>query len=245
MIPMPELSTARSLNADTVAAPWWWRRADWLYASIVSGTMLDAQADPEAKHPVEVSHLGSLTFADGGLVIGDPYIMWDDDAKPVIQHLGSTPYEVVAARAVVGPDHRRNAAALLVGPAEEEIVSWDMARWSDPELSGLGGQEMYGYGVDAGTGCFASTSAAPTMIRVLSEDEGMLEDPLSQIFESGKSGGAGVRAPEAGAEPVAVFESGWGDGFYPTWLGRNAAGQIVLVLTDFMLISDPENAQAV
>lgn len=58
MIPMPELSTARSLNADTVAAPWWWRRADWLYASIVSGTMLDAQADPETKHPVEVSTSG-------------------------------------------------------------------------------------------------------------------------------------------------------------------------------------------
>lgn len=238
---MPLLVTPSSSNPGGQDAPWWWRRADWLYGSLLSGSLSHHGKDAEEKHPVELSDIDTLTFADGGLVIGDPYLLWGEDAEPILQRLQPTSYEVVAARAVVGPDHRRNAGALLVGAAGE-VVSWDMARWSDPDLTGLNGEEMYGYGVDAGTGCFASTSAAPTMIRVLADDEGMLGDPLSQVFESGTSGGAGVRAPEAGAEPVAVFESGWGDGFYPTWLGSDAAGEIILVLTDFMLTADPSQA---
>lgn len=235
MTQMPVNSASWSGSADTT--PWWWHRANWLYGALLNGSLADHGGAEPAKYPVEFRELGSLDFSGGELVIGDPYLMWDD-TRPIVQWLLPQAYDVVTARAVVGLEHRRNAAAMLVG-APDAITSWDIARWSDQDPGSLGEEEMYGYGVDAGTGCFASAEAAPTMMRVLSEDAGMLEDPLSQIFESGTSGGGGVRAPEEGADLVAVFESGWGDGFYPTWLGRNSAGEIVLVLTDFMLTGDP------
>lgn len=58
------------------------------------------------------------------------------------------------------------------------------------------------------------------------------------------SDGIGTRSavvvvPEEGAAPVAACSSGWGDGAYPTWLGLDAAGNVTVAVTDFLLTGDP------
>ena len=73
----------------------------------------------------------------------------------------------------------------------------------------------------------------------------MLEDPISRALVDDKIGtdSAAIVAPEAGAVPVALFSSGWGDGSYPTWLGLSGRGDIVAAVTDFLLTADPCEAQ--
>src|SRR3954453_7601040 len=216
-------------------APWWWLRANWVYAAITSGALPDHDGtDGNSPVPVALGLLGRLSFDDGRLVVADPYLM-GEDAVPVVQELVALPYDVVAATATVGPDHPRIAAALLVR-GDDPVVSWQMAHWPDQDLASLGPQEFFGYGVDAGTGCFASPAGAEAAGRVLMADAGMLADPVSAALFSGSPGaGAAVVAPAAGAVPLAVCPSGWGDGSYPTWLGLNDRDEVAVAMTDFLL----------
>ncbi len=32
-----------------------------------------------------------------------------------------------------------------------------------------------------------------------------------------------------------MFETGWGDGLYPTWFGLDRAGDVIVAMTDFLL----------
>ncbi|MGW6918344.1 DUF4241 domain-containing protein [Kitasatospora sp. NPDC054939] len=58
------------------------------------------------------------------------------------------------------------------------------------------------------------------------------------------------RARAAGREPVVVtdstgshsftaFPAGWGDGCYPTWVGRTADGGVTGFLTEFFVVPQP------
>jgi hypothetical protein len=221
------------------SAPWWALRANWLYTALASGELKDHDGNVEkARLPVRLDSVGSLSFEDGRLVVADPYLM-DEEPAPIVQELLSRPYDVMAATVEVGPDHPRIAAAMLVSGIDA-IVAWEMAHWPGQDPASLGSEEFVGYGVDAGTGCFASPAAAKVAGRVLAADGGMLEDPISRALFSGPpAAGAAVIAPEEGAPPVAVFSSGWGDGLYPTWLGLNQHGDVAVAITDFLLTRDP------
>lgn len=201
--------------------------------------MSDHDAERELRQlPIALDSLGSLSFTDGQLVVADPYLM-DADPAPIVQRLRSQPYEVVLARAEMGPDHLRIAAAMLVADLEH-FSEWRMAHWPEQDPATLTGDQFFGYGVDAGTGCFADVGAARVASRVLAADAGMLEDPVSRaLFSSAPAAGAAVVSPEAGAKEIAIFSSGWGDGFYPTWLGMTGNGEVAVAITDFLLTSDP------
>ncbi|MFD8809904.1 DUF4241 domain-containing protein, partial [Streptomyces sp. NPDC059597] len=104
-----------------------------------------------------------------------------------------------------------------------------------PAPPARGEDEFYGYGVDAGTGCFYDASADGAF----PDCEGD-EGPLWDAFEDSKwaPGPHRVTSPDAGHDLIA-FSSGWGDGAYPTWIGRDAAGEITCFLTDFFVAPDP------
>ena len=147
----------------------------------------------------------------------------DVEPAPVVQVVLSEPYDVLVATAEVGPDHPRIAAAALISESDA-LVAWEMAHWMGQDPSALGSEEFFGYGVDAGTGCFASPAAAQVAGRVLAADGGMLEDPISRaLFSGAPAAGAAVVAPENGAPAIAVFSSGWGDGMYPHLARRERA----------------------
>ena len=220
-------------------APWWWLRASWLYAALTSGELPDHDGTGEkARFPVTLDAVGQVELDHGRLVVADPYLM-DVQPAPVEQVLLSEPYDVLVATARVGPEHPRIAAAALISESDP-VVAWDMAHWAGQDVSALGPEEFFGYGVDAGSGCFASLSAARVAGRVLAADGGMLEDPISRALSSGApAAGAAVVATEDGAPTIAVFSSGWGDGMYPTWLGIDERGEVAVAMTDFMLTGDP------
>ncbi|MGG5259103.1 DUF4241 domain-containing protein [Phycicoccus avicenniae] len=235
---MTDLPPAQSLP-DPDGALWWRKRARWMYAAVLDGELADHQGPTVARHRLERERVGRISLPGGLLVAADPYVM-DAEPAPFVQALGAEEADVVAVRALVGEDHERVAALVLVaGPGP--VVDWRMATLPGQDPSTLGDEEFLGYGVDAGTGSFGSPDAMRVAGRVLAEDEGMLEDPLSQrLFEDGiGTRSAAVAAPEPGAEPVAICSSGWGDGVYPTWLGSDASGIVVVAVTDFLLTGDP------
>ncbi len=75
--------------------------------------------------------------------------------------------------------------------------------------------DFIGYGVDAATGCFASPPALATVVKVLADDDGTVTDRLSTELCSSEHK-AVVISPGPGIGRVGMFETGWGDGLYPT-----------------------------
>jgi hypothetical protein len=98
------------------------------------------------------------------------------------------------------------------------------------DLRILGDKGFFGFGVDAGTACFFDATAAPAMAR------------LTQEFVLGGTT-AELTDPQSGVNLIA-FHSGWGDGSYPTWVGRAATGDVACFIADMLLfdnvVPDPE-----
>lgn len=220
-------------------APWWERRAAWLWESIVEGHLADHGPGEEVWYAVEVSAVGRLGIPEGRLVAADPYVM-DSAPVPFDQRLPVAEADVLVARATTDAGDKR-VVALILRCGSSPISTWAMATCAEQDLATLEPEGFFGYPVDAGTGALGGVDAMAVANRVLTEDAGMLEDPISTaLFADGNGTDAAVCvAPEEGAEPIAVCSSGWGDGSYPTWLGLDATGTVVVALTDFLLTTDP------
>jgi hypothetical protein len=217
-------------------------RAEWIYAAITSGQLRDHDTKDDAQYVVQLEAIGRLELPGGQVVAADPYVM-EAEPQPFEQTLAADAADVVVARAIVGEGHERVAALVLrAGPGP--ISEWHMATIAGQDVTTLEQERFFGYGVDAGTGSFGSPEAMKVAGRVLSADAGMLDDLVSKALFSDGIGtrSAVVVAPEAGATPVAVCSSGWGDGSYPTWLGVDTSGSVVVAVTDFLLTGDPHAA---
>jgi hypothetical protein len=125
------------------------------------------------------------------------------------------------------PDHTRVAAAKLL-IRDEPPQTWEMALvpGQDPRL--LGNREAYGFGVDAAVGCFYDDSAAEAFSEITHD-----------ILGEGMPGS--MTDPDTGANLIA-YQSGWGDGLYPTWIGRDRNGNVTCFVSDMLLM--PGNVTA-
>lgn len=109
--------------------------------------------------------------------------------------------------------------------APDPVVSWELALRPDEDPFLLDDEEFCGFGVDAG--CAAVFDAD-----VLAADDDIFDkrilDDLFAVIEL-----------ESGANLI-VFESGYGDGAYPTWQGRAADGTVVAFVVDLLVLHGGE-----
>ncbi|MFF5974646.1 DUF4241 domain-containing protein [Streptomyces sp. NPDC012769] len=189
--------------------------------------------------PVEV---GELALPTGRLVACDPFVsLGHGESEPFTVTVAPGRYPVQAAVATLvdpgeEPDphpHTRIAAVRLVVRAAP-VAAWEMALLPGQDLAELGEDEFFGYGVDAGAGCFHDASADDAFPGT-DEDEGAVWAAMEGV-------GHGPEVFLAEGEDrhnLAGFTSGWGDGCYPTWIGRDADGEVACFVTDF-LVAPPE-----
>jgi hypothetical protein len=78
-------------------------------------------------------------------------------------------------------------------------------------------------------GCFVDGAVVPRVV-ALDKDYRFWFDDL----DIGIGGAAEVDVPKAGGN-ILAFSSGWGDGSYPTWVGRTASGQVACFVADMQL----------
>ncbi|MFC9251337.1 DUF4241 domain-containing protein [Amycolatopsis thailandensis] len=174
---------------------------------------------------VELQDAGRLRMSSGRLVASDPaFLDADSDHFTVTVPPGEHRVELSVIRFVDEPAHERVAAAKLV-VADGQVATWEVALWPGQNALFLGDGEFYGYGVDSGTGCFADADALPEEV-----DDDLMEkfaevDPHVDITPEGADGN------------IIAFATGWGDGSYPTWIGRAADGTPVCFVTDMLVLN--------
>jgi hypothetical protein len=182
----------------------------------------------------------SLWLPSGRVVAGEPFSFGAEDSG-FVQRVPPGRYPLVLVIAVVGARsylraYETIAAARLV-IRDEPVVSWEMAVLEGQDVAELGDDEFFGYPVDGGTGGFVDAAS----IAPLCGDEDY-HDRLMAVLELGETEfAAGTLSDDEGRPFLAVFSSGGGDGYYPTWVGRTAGGEVACFLTDFLVLKDDED----
>ena len=131
----------------------------------------------------------------------------------------------------------------------EAVVRWEMAVTAGQDLATLATGEIFGYPVSAGLGCFMDATTVALLDRHDADLQAQLGDDYISYYDDFVADELENKAfaghehcllqPYADHDNnVAVFQSGYGDGFYPTYVGLNAAGQPVKFVTEFIDVAD-------
>jgi uncharacterized protein DUF4241 len=186
---------------------------------------------------VEVAALGTLRLRSGALIACDPTYLrpvepdarewvtksysYQQSRHPFTATVPPGDYPVVLSRFRWLSGSGPTVAAVKVWVSNGPVNGWEMAlrAGEDPRTLPDGG--FFGFGVDAGAGCFFDAAAASALARQTTE------------FVLGSKESTELTDGASGANLIA-FSSGWGDGSYPVWIGRTTAGDIACFVADLL-----------
>jgi hypothetical protein len=170
---------------------------------------------------LRIERLGTIVH-DGILVACDPF-SGSPEAFARRFPAGAHAVEALVQRA--NKNEMIALARVVFSPAVP--VTFELATRGDEDVRMLAPGQHFGYGVDAGTACFAA-----------SEDLVDDNDDLAAQFEADRRiGWRTARGhPRGAGHGVVAFSSGYGDGIYSSYVGLDAAGTPVCLVTDFRCI---------
>jgi len=183
---------------------------------------------------LSVSRAGNLFLQTGRVVASDVFFV---DNVPFTRWLPAGTHPVFVLHATAATDDRIAAAMIRVAPGDP--VRWEAALTPGQNPSGAGPDEYYGYGVDSGTGCFTSAEAVEYLSNAGSAANDLYGDRVEKAMFPSKTefhASAEIPVGDGTALNVVAFESGWGDGAYPSYFGLDSAGRPLVLLTNFRIL---------
>lgn len=196
------------------------------------------------QYTLHLRTIGELVVTSGHILACDPMFLFE-----IPPFAGAVPpgrYPVILSVAALPSGDQRVACALL-RLSERAAVRWEMATPQGQTLSALTPGEIFGYPVDFATGCFTDVDVPSTLVaneaaRTDAADESdhfydRLDDMQDKTYTPTWSWADLVVDETTGANVIA-FSSGFGDGFYTSYWGYDAANQRVALVTDFGVLDE-------
>lgn len=187
--------------------------------------------------------LGNLQVKTGKLIANDPFVMYETEPFKESFPKGSFPVQLAIAKVssmdassgaeVQEPDERVAFARIVF--ANKLVVSWKMAIWENSDVSQLAANEFFGYGVDSGTGSFMDESACQLLEKKMDKDDTYVEQLSKEMDHTYKHTRSWLTKEIGEGNNIMMFSTGWGDGSYASYIGYDANGEIVRLVTDFYL----------
>lgn len=178
--------------------------------------------------------IGELVVLSGEIVACDPLVFYSDaDAFTLRIKPGSYPVVLSIASFHENGDQRVAYAKLQL--SEKASVKWEMALIEGQDVSKLKDDEMFGYPVDSGTGCFLDKTTATILADQLEEDDDFdqyLIDEMEKHYVDTWDWGNFCLDPATGSNLI-TFKSGLGDGVYASFWGYDENGDVTCLVTDF------------
>ncbi|RWL40348.1 MAG: DUF4241 domain-containing protein [Mesorhizobium sp.] len=192
-----------------------------------------------AEREIIVTAIGELDLPTGEIIACDPLTTGTD--WPALSRKVKPGQYPVSLLEVQG---RVAAAVLRFRPGTP--ARWELATLPDQDASTLKGDEAFGYPVDVGLGSFMDKMAMALMSEQrdkLEADQNYYDDVLAVEFAPNQDRFV-MHHPVAGNPlNVAMFWSGWGDGIYPSFWGLDAAGEPVVLMTDFGVLENADGRE--
>lgn len=190
----------------------------------------------------KIYEIGELVIPTGFIVACDPFVLFDSAAFTTQTPTGM--FSVILSVAEFAEDQRVAYAKLRF--STKISVRWEMALTPNQDISQLKSKEIYGYSVDAGTGCFMDAEAAEIFLEKLGAEvrEGhypytdfMMEEMKNNYVQTWDW--ANFKLEESAGNLIA-FTSGWGDGSYASYFGFDEDDGITCLVTSFSLFEDTD-----
>ncbi|WP_049733458.1 DUF4241 domain-containing protein [Rhizobium ecuadorense] len=189
---------------------------------------------------IGVIHMGNVELTSGRIVAADPLAQPDRPALARTVAPGDYPVTLYKAFGRI--------AAAGMRFAEGEPDHWELAVLPGQDVATLTDGEIFGYPVDAGLGCYMDADTlglmgereAQMQAQKPDADINYYDDVLAADLDANK-GAYALHRPVAGKKGnIAVFWSGWGDGFYPVFWGLDKDGRALVLLTDFSVVENAD-----
>lgn len=216
------------------------------------GAPLDFEAafsDAHSASDTEVKSLGKLTVSSGKIVVCDPLV--DFGASPLNKSVPVGSYDVSVLITHLDPWGERYALAKLQ-IKNTPAVRWENATEGERTPDDLAPGEIFGYPVDAGLGCFVDAESFADYNKLKDEitkddpyGKDMYKDCIRPLLKKNASNPDGEWSmgkwlnfviPNTDNHNIILFQSGLGDGFYPSYWGFDATGEICCLVTDFNIL---------
>ena len=111
---------------------------------------------------------------------------------------------------------------------------WEMDR-QEQNVSLLEDGELFGYPVDAGTGCFMDASVGRALTQLMRDQDNFYETMIAEMDKTYRHTWSWLDM-KFGDGNVIAFSSGYGDGFYASYAGYDSDRHVSVVVTDFEIV---------
>lgn len=199
--------------------------------------------------PIELFKLGDLNLPTGQIIACDPLVrLWD--AIPFNRTVKRGTYPVTACIAKT-EDAGDRYAFVKIEFSSERAIAWEMALIDGQDVSILKDDQFFGFGVDAGLGCFCDAQTQKFYNEWVDDlEKGQSGNVVyNEFIEPGLEKNAkdleeltytcnwlDLHIPAHPDLNIIMFSSGYGDGHYASYWGVSAKGDICSLLIDFQVI---------
>lgn len=175
--------------------------------------------------------IGKLKIVSGTIVACDPGHI-DEYGIPFTQVFPKGEYPVQLAIANV--ENEEAIAFARINFSDAPVERWELALQEGQSPLPVGGNKMHGYSVDLGVGMFADQEASKAVDKTKLTD---LDAELYLEMDKHYHNGWRYTMHHFGQHNLAVFSSGFGDGYYGSYIGFDAQGSPCRLVTDFNVVN--------
>jgi hypothetical protein len=184
-----------------------------------------------------VSDLGPLKVTSGKIVVADPFVSTDQQPLALDVPAGQYPVRLAILQGTMG---RGRIAFARVDITGAPVARWEAAKPVDMQRDAENPDGAWGVSIDSGVAAFFDEEAGRATTAAVTADETFFDSWLETgqnagIKEKGATGAFRL-AIDVGPANVVAFDSGWGEGSYPVYAGRDADGNLAALLIDFDIL---------
>lgn len=190
---------------------------------------------------IETFPVGNINLPTGKIVACDPLITHDMKEFKLNFPQGEFPV-------LVHKERESNCIAYVeIVFSDDQVTDWKMATTDGQNLEDLKGEEIFGYPVESGMGCFMDAETQECLNHLeqklfhrKGEDfMGIYEEFFHDHFFDSNGAidqYAFLKPHDEKAGNIFAFETGYGEGFYATYIGFGSENQPVKIVTEFIEI---------
>jgi len=172
----------------------------------------------------DIVNIGNLKISSGKIIATDPIVL--KDAVAFTENFPKGEFPVELAMANIKSNNDRRVAFARLRFSDHQVEKWEFALLPGQHQINIKSTSVYGYGVDAGLGLFVDEEASKKLNAILDKN---WEKIFSEKFGDYSN-------YQFDNKNVVFFSTGYGDGFYSTYVGKDKNGEICQLLTDFGII---------